>query len=181
MKLLPFPRLAASFLAGLSALLLSACLHLGEPKAVGPRPDRNTITAFSLEGRLSVRQAERSYQAGVQWTHGIGQENILLTGPLGQGLATLESSPEGARLTTADHKEITAPNADSLARDLLGFDLPLEALTDWALGRDHPVEGWQVTVLRYESDAADALPQLLELKKGDDLSVRLRIDEWQLQ
>ncbi|HTH39297.1 MAG TPA: lipoprotein insertase outer membrane protein LolB, partial [Rhodocyclaceae bacterium] len=85
-------RLTAPILAGLSALLLSACLHLGEPKAVGPRPDRNTITAFSLEGRLSVRQADRSYQAGVQWTHGVGQENILLTGPLGQGLATLESS-----------------------------------------------------------------------------------------
>ena len=169
------------WLASLPAcLLLCACVHLGEPRVTGPRPERSSIAGFALEGRLSVKQGDHSYQAGVQWTHEPGAEKILLTGPLGQGLAELESTAEGARLITSDQKVLAAANADALALELLGFDLPLSALPDWVLGRSHPVDGWQVQVLRYESEDANALPLLLELQRGDDLTVRIKIDEWQL-
>ena len=74
---------------------------------------------------------------------------------------------------------VEAADADSLARQLLGVDLPLAALPDWVLGRVASTGDWQVDVLRYESDAANALPQLLELRR-DELTVRIKIDDWQL-
>ena len=53
------------------------------------------------------------------------------------------------------------------------------ALADWALGRQGSTEHWQVRILEREAPRDDALPQLLELHQGD-ITVRLRIDEWQL-
>lgn len=172
-------RLTLWSLIAATSLLLAACITLGEPRELPPRPERQTIAAFDLEGRLSVKQGDKSYQTGIQWQHSEAQDRIFLTGPLGQGLAELERTPNGARLVTADQKVVAATDADSLARDLLGVDLPLTALPDWVLGRQNRLEGWRVEVLRYESDAANALPQLLELQH-DDLTVRIRIDQWQL-
>ena len=40
-------------------------------------------------------------------------------------------------------------------------------------------DGWLVAYLEYESDAADALPTLVELRR-EDIEVRLKIDEWLL-
>lgn len=163
----------------LACLFLSACVTLGEPQALPDRPATDAIKAFSLEGRLSVKQGEKSYQAGIQWQHGPDRDRLFLTGPLGQGLAELERTAEGAKLLTSDQKTVTAADADSLAREVLGFDLPLAHLPDWVLGRGQPVAGWRVDILRRESDAPNALPQLLELQQ-DDLTVRIKIDQWQL-
>lgn len=168
-------------LAGLLACLcLSACLTLGPRPEPVTRPPLESITGFSLTGRLSIRQEGKSYHVGIQWQHDADHDSIFLTGPLGQGLAELESDARGARLTTSDQKTATAATADELARELLGFDLPLSALPAWVLGRPQTVAEWQVNVLRRESDADDALPALLELKWGEDLNVRLKIDEWQI-
>lgn len=164
----------------LAGLCLSACITLEPGPEPAARPPAGTITGFSLTGRLSIRQEDKSYQAGIQWQHSPGHDTILLTGPLGQGLAELESDAAGARLTTADQKTTTASNADELARAMLGFDLPLSALPSWALGQQQTVAEWQATVLRRESDTDNALPVLLEMKRGEDLTVRLKIDEWQI-
>lgn len=157
--------------------LFAGCAGLDAPPP--PRPARASIDAFTLTGRLSVHQEEKSYQAGIEWQHGPQRDEILLSGPLGQGLARLERDAGGARLTTSDHKVVEAADGDALARQMLGFELPLSALPDWVLGRPRDLPGWRIEVLRYESAAADALPQLLELRHGE-LTVRLRVDEWQL-
>lgn len=164
----------------LACLCLSACITLGPQSGPATRPPLESITEFTLTGRLSIRQEDKSYQVGIQWQHDAGHDSIFLTGPLGQGLAELESDAHGARLTTADQKTATAATADELARALLGFDLPLSALPAWVLGRPQTIAEWQVNVLRRESDTENALPALLELKKGEDLTVRLKIDEWQI-
>lgn len=190
-------RTVARFLLFLPCLYLSACALLPRPEAIPPRPERITLAAFSLEGRLAVRQGDRPAQAGIEWEHRPGWDRVFLTGPLGQGLAELEQTPTGARLTTADQKTFTAPDASRLARELLGFELPLDRLpqvvvgqvvtqTRDVLGRPQRAEsaGWHVQYLRYESDDARALPSLIELQRdgiGDDaLELRLKIDQWQI-
>lgn len=185
-------------LAYLCCLFLSACALLQRPAEIPPRPAREAVSAFSLEGRLAVRQGDRPAQAGIEWEHRPGWDRVFLTGPLGQGLAELEQTADGARMTTADQKRFTAPDASRLARDLLGFELPLERLpevvvgqvdtqTRDALGRPERAlsAGWQVRYLRYESDDPRALPSLIELhrdRQGDDeaLELRLKIDQWNL-
>jgi len=40
-------------------------------------------------------------------------------------------------------------------------------------------QGWSIEYLHYESDAPDALPELLQARRGD-VEVRLKIDGWSL-
>jgi outer membrane lipoprotein LolB len=137
-----------------------------------------TLAAFAIEGRIAVHQGESRSYANVTWQHGAGGDTILLTTPLGQGLAELSRDAGGARLITADRREIDAPDWDGLSERALGARLPLDDLPSWLGGRPPaPDSGWQVEYLAYQSRAADALPTLIEFHRGD-LDVRLKIDRW---
>jgi outer membrane lipoprotein LolB len=136
------------------------------------------LQAFSLDGRIAVRQGETRHYANVTWQHDRGSDSILVTTPLGQGVAELSRDVAGARLVTADHREIVAPDWESLAKRALGARLPLDDLPAWLTGHPPPPgSGWRVDYLDYQSEAADALPTLIEIRR-DDLYVRLKIDHW---
>ena len=144
---------------------------------------------------MSVKRGKEARQAGISWKHGADQDNIELSGPLGQKAALLSRDASGARLDTANHQTYTAPDWEGLAEQALGVALPLNNMARWVTGsfaKDVQVErdaqgrplhvlvnGWQIDYLAYESDLPDALPVLVTLHR-DDIDVRLKIDEWQL-
>jgi outer membrane lipoprotein LolB len=179
-----------------SALLLSAliagCALLPPPGALSPRPQRSMIEAYSLSGRISVRQGEVRYAAHIDWQHDASHDEILLSTPLGQGIAELTRDAAGARLVTAERREFAATDWEALSVRVFGFALPLTSLPRWlvadapggaardAAGRPQhfSADGWTVDYRDYEGEAAYALPQLIEIR-SDDVEVRLKIDEWQ--
>jgi outer membrane lipoprotein LolB len=137
-----------------------------------------TLTEFELDGRLVVRQGETRHHVNISWRHDAANDVIFLTTPLGQGVAELSRTGSGARLVMADRREFVAADWEGLAQRLFDIRLPLSELPAWVSGRSAPsVGGWRVNYLDYQSDARDALPTLLELKR-DDIEVRLKIDEW---
>lgn len=180
-------------------LLLGGCTLL-PPTAQAPaipRPARAAIAAFAIDGRLAVRQGERNYVSGISWQHAAERDEMLLTTPLGQGIAELVRDRNGARLTMADRREITAANWDELSAKIFGFHLPLSALPRWlvadvpaqaqllvrdAAGRPQRlrIDGWEIAYGSYESAAADALPTLVEMHRDDPdaIELRLKIDSW---
>lgn len=136
------------------------------------------LTAFAFEGRVSVRQGEIRHHANIYWRHGSGRDEILLTTPLGQGVAELSRDASGARLVMADRREYAAPDWETLSARVFGSPLPLDGLPAWLSGRPPAVgNGWRIDYLDYQSEAADALPTLIELKR-DEMELRLKIDEW---
>lgn len=152
--------------------MLAACAST--PVVHTPR----TLRAFSLDGRIAVRQGEIRNYANVVWRHDAGHDSILVTTPLGQGVAELSRDAAGARLVTADHREIVAPDWEGLAKRALGARLPLDDLPAWLTGHPPPPgSGWRVRYLDYQSPAPDALPTLIEFQR-DDLYVRLKVDHW---
>ncbi len=178
--------------------LLPGCAQLPTSGALPAmsRPARAAIDAYSLDGRIAVRDGERSHAANLFWRHAAVRDEMLFTTPLGQGLAELTRDEAGARLRLADRREFAAADWDELASQLFGLALPLSALPRWLVGnvpasvapleldpqgrpRRVRSDGWRIDYLEYESPAADALPTLIELRR-DDIEVRLKIDEWQL-
>ncbi|MDD5175400.1 MAG: lipoprotein insertase outer membrane protein LolB [Sterolibacterium sp.] len=160
------------------------------------RRARATIDVFTLSGRIAAHQGQRRYSASMTWRHAPESDEILLATPLGQGIAELTRDAAGTRLITAERREFTAPDWQALSTQMFGFSLPLSLLPRWlvadvpadALGVSYDGVGrmrhmvaadWWVDYLDYESEAADALPTLIELKR-EDIEVRLKIDEWQL-
>jgi outer membrane lipoprotein LolB len=182
-------------------LLFAACLlpaacatplqRSSMQRVVSPRPLRRQITRFSLEGRIAVRREQERFSGDISWRHAPTDDNILIIGPLGQGLAELTRDASGAHLTTAARRKFSAPDLDQLATQVFGFALPLSGMAQWTVGtadttqRDEAgrpqhavVDGWSIDYLDWEAASADALPLLIEMRR-DELEVRLKIIEWQ--
>lgn len=186
--------LSAALLAS-SALLLSACaVAPTSPTTVAPA--RAALDAFAMEGRFSLRNADKNYAGRLSWRHSAGRDELLLSSPLGQGMVEIVSEPGGARLTANDGKSYSAADAETLTRDVLGYPLPLAQLTDWVRGRLRDAEEstvdaqgrpqsqraamWRIEY-GYDNDDPAAPPvRIFAERIGGGLELRLRIDEWSL-
>jgi len=181
------------FFLSLLALLLTGCETLPSHEAVAvARPPRAQIATFTFDGRFGVRKEQTRHSANVEWRHRPDADDILITTPMGQGVAQLSRDARGARLVRADKEVIEAPDWESLSARLFGFALPLSDLPRWLLGDVTPSErdsqgrpqaalaaGWDIRYLDYESASPDALPVLIEFRR-DDIELRLKVDAWQL-
>ena len=78
----------------------------------------------------------------------------------------------------ADGRKFQAADWEELSEQVFGSRLPLNDLPGWISGRPPAAGlGWQVEYLEYASDAPDALPTLVEIRRGD-IELRLKVSEW---
>lgn len=174
--------------------LLVGCTSL--PPSV--LPGRDEVRDFALEARFALRvtlpdQKQQSSAGRLSWTHNNSSDHLLVSSPLGYGLAEIDSTPTLSRLHTADGKSRESTDPDALMEDVTGQRLPVSRLAAWLLGRpsssaeidtDHlrrPLRlreaGWQVDYA-YPNDAPSALPDGLTLRRDEEIELRLRIEEW---
>lgn len=156
-------------------------------------PTRDSLTAFSLEGRFSLRHENKNYSGKLSWLHSGANNTLLLSSPLGQGIAEIATNESGAQLTAQDGQTYTAVDAETLTRQVLGYPLPLAQLTDWVRGRRSKEDsaqldafgrlqqlrhqGWRIDY-GYASEDPQAPPNRLFAENADGLDLRLLIDEW---
>jgi outer membrane lipoprotein LolB len=160
----------------LAALLLAGCAQVPAGHAIHRTPP--VLTRFELDGRIVVRESQSRHYANISWRHDARRDEILLTTPLGQGVAELSRDSGGARLVMADRREYAAADWEGLSEQVFGARLPLDDLPLWLSGRAPArASGWRVDYLEYQSDAADALPVLIEARRGD-IELRLKVSEW---
>lgn len=183
--------------ASLLPLLLGACASQppapAAAKVVEP-PAVALLSRFEIDGRLQVRDGDKTAAVGVEWMHAEEGDEWLFSGPLGQGLARIQSGPEGARMTLADGRRIEAPSAAELAERLFEVHAPFAQLPRWvtarlpggaevreldAIGRPLRVvdQGWIIEYLEYAGDALADLPRKIDIHRGET-RLRLIIDTW---
>jgi len=166
------------------ALLLSGCaqVELKPPASV----------EFDLLGRIAARYAKDAFTGNLNWRHAGTGDELLISTPLGQGVARIVREGDAVQLTTADGKSYRAPDAESLTERTLGFRLPLEGLADWVQGRasaDSPARidkgadgklrsleqrGWKVEYQEYDDGGRPALMRLTY----QGIELRLAISQW---
>lgn len=190
-------------LALLTLLTLNACAL--SPIAQKPTflaqqaqasPQKADISAYTIDGRIMVRQGEQRHATHLSWQHSSEHDEILLATPLGQGLAELRRDAQGAHLRLSDQRQFQASDWESLASEVFGVSLPLNTLPRWLLGqaihnaqsieRDLQgrtqylrIDGWHIAYLDYADENPAALPTLIELRR-EDLEIRIKIDQWTL-
>ena len=178
--------IALAFVAGCAA-----------PRAPQLLPASNAgINTFSLTGRVAVKLEQRGYSAKLSWRHAAAGDRLRLLSPVGSVIAELEADASGAMLTTGDKKVHRSANVQALTREVLGWDLPLEGLQHWVVGRAEPEipvqaeerdargrltrltqNDWHISFLDYAGESA--LPVRMALAY-DSLNLRLIIDRWDL-
>jgi outer membrane lipoprotein LolB len=164
-------------------MLLSACAQL---ETSAPQDQ-----IFELKGRIAARQGSEAFTGNIAWRHAGSADELLITSPLGQGVARIVRQEGSVLLTTAEPREYRAPDAEALTEQALGFRLPLAGLADWVRARPAPdapatVErsadgrlvsleqsGWKIDYLEYSGGR----PSRMRLAYPG-IELRLAISEW---
>jgi outer membrane lipoprotein LolB len=164
-----------------AAAILGACATLPEP---GTAP----AGGFELSGRVAVRHAKDSGTARIFWRHSEGADEMVITSPVGQGVARITREGDRYRLVTGDNREFRASDAESLTEQALGWRLPLSGLSDWVQGRasaggeasgqagegmELRQDGWKVAYEEYR----DGRPFRMKLSR-EGIEIRLVVDRW---
>jgi outer membrane lipoprotein LolB len=146
---------------------------------------------FDVLGRIAARYAHEGFTGNVSWRHARGGDEMLISTPLGQGVARIVREGDAVQLTTSDQREYRAADAESLTERVLGFRLPLEGLADWIQARPSPdgqykvvrstdgklqaleQRGWRIEYQEYDG----ARPARMRLTY-QGIELRLAISEW---
>lgn len=154
-----------------------------------------SIKTFSLKGRLGVVTNPRGFTGGIDWQHQAAEDNIDVYSPVGGKVANIIKRPSGVTLTTQDGRSTTAKDAESLTETTLGWRLPLEGLSDWALGKPTTSkidaatwneqgqlttlkqDGWDIEYQNYAENSGYFLPGKIVLK-SEKVNLKLLVEKW---
>jgi len=177
-------------------LLLSACAAVPRaPVAVDPAQ----VSAFDLTGRINVRVENKGYPGRIRWQHAPGSDEVWVYSPVGSTVARMRQDALGALLVTSDGKEYKADDLKLLAREMLGWNLPIDGLQYWVRGlpspsldrarEEHDADGrlkslsqggWEVAYLDWSPAEVAGLPSKLDVA-GEGLRLRLLIEKWKVE
>lgn len=153
------------------------------------------IKTFSLKGRLGVVTNPRGFSGGIDWQHQINKDNIDVFSPVGGKVANIVKTPDGVTLTEQGGRSVKAKDAETLTEATLGWRLPLEGLSDWALGKPTASridaatwneqghlttlkqDGWDIEYENYAENAGYFLPGKIILK-SEKVNLKLLVDKW---
>ncbi len=153
------------------------------------------IQAFSLKGRLGVVTQKQGFSGSIDWQHKITTDNIDVYSPVGSKVANIARNDTGVMLTDQKGHTIKASDAETLTETTLGFRLPLNGLSDWALGKptNSKIEasnwdtkgrllmlkqdGWDIGFENYIENNGTFLPNKIVLK-SEKVNLKLLVEKW---
>jgi len=181
--------------------IVAALLVLGGCAAIPPAPRMDVETtlpaSWTLQGRIGVQSGEQSLSGQIHWRHRAEADEVLMTSPLGQGVARIVRDAEGVVLEVPNQPVRRAPDAESLTREALGYALPVGGLVWWVQARPDPgsayeamydasgrisqlrQNGWVIDYLQYAADMPARPRKLVVSREG--LEIRLVEDRWQAE
>ncbi|MFC3853470.1 lipoprotein insertase outer membrane protein LolB [Salinispirillum marinum] len=101
------------------------------------RDRMRAVETWTLQGRVGARQGSEGANFTVYWQQRDEDYNIRLSGPLGQGGATINGGYGWAELRTKDD-HFFAASLEELLSEAIAIDLPLHHLQYWLRGIPSP-------------------------------------------
>lgn len=153
-----------------------------------------SIRTWQATGKASVRDASEATTLSIDWQRDGVRDNVVLTGPLGQGRAELSGSGSNY-LLKANGEEYPAESLSQMGAMLFDPALPLNEIGFWIRGIPAPNQpfiadynelgllgrleqaGWQVDYQRYVGEALP-LPDKIEITR-DDATAKIIVKTWQ--
>jgi outer membrane lipoprotein LolB len=137
--------------------------------------------AFEMSGRLSVRQGDRGDIARLRWTHRPGADAWIVSSPVGNEVARIESDAQGAVLTRAGEAPERSASFEALTLRLFGAALGPLSLSAWLHGRAAPDagSGWQVAIEETQRAGAIEMARRITASR-EDIVVKLVVDAYRV-
>lgn len=153
------------------------------------------LNHWSFSGRIAVQATSDGWSGSIQWAQQDQDYAIDIRGPVGSGSARLKRSEQGSVLHLSDERLFTGPDAHALLVEHFGWDIPVDALQLWIIGRADPAldkqieldatgrllrlrqSGWEVEYKRYARSGNFDLPEKI-FARNEHAQIRLFVDEW---
>lgn len=193
--------------AAVAAVLLAACTTV--PRAARTQDERQALydgrradlvarEAWSLEGRLAVREADDGGSGTFRWRMRDENSEMDFHGALGRGAWRLVAGDDGATLEFADGASYRAGSVGELVSRQLGWNIPVESLSWWVRGLAAPgayrqrllderghierleQKDWTIEYGRYREIEGLDMPSSLTARQEDRV-VKLAVRSWQLE
>lgn len=178
------------------AALLSACsLFSPAPPelAYHKKIDRDlyALQPWSLSGRVALTGEQDSWSADLDWSHRQEDEQIKLSGPLGQGAVLIRLAGRQVAVTKSDGTVEASDDPERFINQQLGMFVPVAALRYWVLGVPAPnsvaedaangfrQDGWEVAYQALQAVGRLQLPRKMSVA-NDRVKLKLIIDQWTL-
>lgn len=194
-------------------LLFAGCASVLPPAA--PREGMTTAAqakrpyyaAIDFTGRLSVHyqgpRNEEAVHGSFLWAQTRTKTAVTLLSPLGQTIAIIEATPDGATLQQGGQASRHASDVNALTAQALGWPLPVAGLRDWLQGFAVDAQGkrfvatpeasevttgdgWRIRYDNWPEDNASGLQyraRRIDLSRytdqAGDISIRIVLDSWQ--
>jgi len=161
----------------MAALALAACATAPpQPLPLLAKAPR----AFEVAGRISVRDNQKSDIAKLRWTRSRGgRDEWVISSPLGNEVARIESGAEGATIVTAGSDTPWTTSFGAVTEKYLGVALDPDMLASWIHGA--PVagapEGWKVTLDETQRAGSIDIAKRITASRGD-VVVKFVVDEY---
>lgn len=194
-----------SFRPGFWAVLLltAGCAlsprpQLPDSDPAGRAQRLQAVSGWYCAGRFSFKGPNDTLSGRFEWYWSPDSENLLLSDPLGKGVARISRGPQGARILDARGEVHEGADIAELITRLAGATVPVRTLRYWLLGVPAPegaaavrrgstglpetIEqaGWKIRLSRYEGWVGQMLPARLQAEGDSGVSLRLVISEWRL-
>jgi outer membrane lipoprotein LolB len=178
--------------------LLGGCAGLpqGDGGVSSPMTATATATAdvsFHAQGRFSAFYEEKVFAARFDWRHEPDMDEIEILSPFGTTVAGLTRTGKTVTVQRGNGPQHTQQMEDwaTLTTQAFGFPLPVESLAYWVRGVPAPEapaavtrdatgrpdslrqQGWTV---QYNYAAATREPERLDIRYGETVGLRLRMD-----
>jgi outer membrane biogenesis lipoprotein LolB len=164
------------FAAVLAAVVLHGCALA---PSSGSLPQLASVpAAFEMSARVSIRQFDRSDIAKLRWTHRARADTWIISSPLGNDVARIESNGDGATLVQAGGSPRHAQSFAALTEEVLGVPLDPPTLAAWLHGDIHDTPAnWRVTIDERQETGDVKLARRLTAARGG-VAVRLVVDDY---
>ena len=189
---------ASAVVVGLvAALLLSACAPVALERPAGSGVATPARASFDITGRLSARHGGDALTVNFHWRHADGRDELDLSSPLGQAVASLSGDAGHVRLESSDGRVSTATDWPALTAQGLGWPLPVQGLAFWIQGAPRAdsksdietggdgriavlrQDGWTIVYQSFAQVASGEWRPSRMTLSYPDVEVRIAIDTWQ--
>jgi len=184
------------------SLLLNGCtLITSSPTLLRNPLPNDAISDWNLKGKIGFRTKKEGGSAHVRWIQKEDNYEISLSGPLGQGAATITGDKHLVNLNSKQTGIIIAETPEQLVYQAFGWQLPISNMFFWIKGIPTPLktltmsdliyntegqlvsftqDDWSIQYSRYRPVNGWLLPHKTILRQGD-IKVTLIVSKWDLQ
>ena len=174
-------------------LMVSGCTtEIVAPETLYSKITRESLynlEQWSFEGRLGLTGIKDSWQANINWQHRSSNEEIRLSGPLGQGATIIKLTGKLVTIDRGNDKIQTSLEPEAFISQQLGMFVPIRSLRYWVIGVPEPgspyVEaglgfrqaGWLIEYKQMQRVNAQNMPRRITVT-NEKVKLKIMIDQW---